>query len=80
MTGKTFWYVSFFQVGLDMHTVPQNKDKLKINNLVYCCKALIFTYPSVHEFLCGLILMGYPVKAMNPKSWMLDHLKLMILT
>ena len=44
-----------------MHTVPQNKDKFTINNLFYCCKALIFTHPSVYEFLCGLIFMGHPV-------------------
>ena len=44
-----------------MHTVPQNKDKFTINNLFYCCKALIFTHPLVYEFLCGLIFMGHPV-------------------
>ena len=44
-----------------MHTVPQNKGKFTINNLLYCCKALIFTHPLVYEFLCGLIFMGHPV-------------------
>ena len=44
-----------------MHTVPQNKDKFTINNLFYCCEALIFTHPLVYKFLCGLIFMGHPV-------------------
>ena len=44
-----------------MHTVPRNKDKFTINNLFYCCEALIFTQPLVYEFLCGLIFMGHPV-------------------
>ena len=61
MTGKTLLSVSFFQVGLLMHTVPQNKDKFTINNLFYCCEALIFTHPLVYKFLCGLIFMGHPV-------------------
>ncbi len=45
-----------------MHTVPQNKDKSTINNLFYCCKALIFTQPLVYEFLRGPKHMGTPVK------------------
>ena len=45
-----------------MHTVPQNKDEFTINNLFYCCEALIFTHPLVYEFLCGLIFMGHPVR------------------
>ena len=44
-----------------MHTVSKNKDRFTINNLFYCCKALIFTHPLVYEFLCGLIFMGHPV-------------------
>ena len=44
-----------------MHTVSQNKDKFSINNLFYCCEALIFTQPLVYEFLCGLIFMTHPV-------------------
>ena len=36
-----------------MHTLPQNKDKFTINNLFYCCEALISTHPLVYEFLCG---------------------------
>ena len=52
-----------FQIGLHMHTVPQNKDKFTINNLFYCCKALLFTQSSVCEFLCGLIFMGHPVSS-----------------
>ena len=52
-----------------MQTVPQNKDKFTINNLFYCCKALIFTHPSVYEFLCGLIFMGHPVKTKIKKSF-----------
>ena len=44
-----------------MHTVSQNKDKFTINNLFYCCNALIFTHPLVYNFLCGLIFMGHPV-------------------
>ena len=48
-----------------MHTVPQNKDKFTINNLFYCCEALIFTHPLVYEFLCGLIFMGHPVIALG---------------
>ena len=44
-----------------MHTVPQNEDKFTINNLFYCCEALIFTHPLVYEFLCGLIFMGHPL-------------------
>ena len=49
MTGKTFCSLSFFKVDLHMHTVPQNRDKLTINNLFYCCIALIFTHPLVHH-------------------------------
>ena len=63
MTGKTFWSVSFLKVGLHMHTVPQNRDKFTINNLFYCCKALIFTHPLVYEFLCGPKHMATPVHA-----------------
>ena len=48
-----------------MHTVPQNKDKFTINNLSYCCKALIFTQSLVYEFLWGLIFMGHPVQNIN---------------
>ena len=44
-----------------MHTVPQKKDKFTMNNLFYCCEALIFTHPLVYKFLCGLIFMGHPV-------------------
>ena len=44
-----------------MHTVPQNEDKFTINNLLYCCKALIFTLPLVYEFLCGPKHMATPV-------------------
>ena len=44
-----------------MQTVPQNKEKFTINNLLYCCEALIFTHPLVCKFLCGLIFMGHPV-------------------
>ena len=52
-----------------MHTVPQNKYKFTINNLFYCCEALIFTQPLVYEFLCGLIFMGHPVNDFrNPKK------------
>ena len=61
MTGKTFWSVSFFKVGLLMHTVPQNKGKFTMNNLFYCCEVLIVTYSFVYEFLCGLIFMAHPV-------------------
>ena len=39
----------------------QNKDKFTINNLFYCCEALIFTHHLVYKFLCGLIFMGHPV-------------------
>ena len=45
-----------------MHTVPQNRDKFTINNLFYCCKALIFTHPLVYEFLCGPKHMAHPVE------------------
>ena len=45
-----------------MQTVPQNIDKLTINNLFYYCEALIFTHPLVYKFLCGLIFMGHPVE------------------
>ena len=65
MTGKKLWPISFFQIGLHMHSVPQNKDKFPINNLFYCCKALLFTQSSVCEFLCGLIFMGHPVFSMQ---------------
>ena len=51
----------FFKVGVHMHTEPQNKDKFEINNLFYCCEALIFTHPLVYEFLWGLIFMDHPV-------------------
>ena len=68
MTGKTFWSVSFFKVGLHMHTVPQNKDKFTINNLFYCCEGLIFTQPLVYEFLCGLIFMAHPVTCLEEKG------------
>ena len=61
MTCKTSWSVSFFKVGLHMHTVPQNKDEFTINNLSYCCEALIFTHPLVYMVLCDLIFMGHPV-------------------
>ena len=61
VTGKTFWSVSFLKVGLHMHTVPQNRDKFTINNLFYCCKALIFTHPLVYEFLCGPKHMAHPI-------------------
>ena len=61
MTGKKFLSVSFLKVGLHMHTVPQNKDRFTINDLFYCCKALIFTQPLVYEFLRGLIFMAHPV-------------------
>ena len=48
-----------------MHTEPQNIDKFTINDLSYCCKALIFTHPLVYELLCGLIFMGHPVVQMK---------------
>ena len=48
-----------------MHTVLQNKDKFTVNNLFHCCKALIFTQPLVHEFLCGPKHMGTPVSKQN---------------
>ena len=48
-----------------MHTVPQNKDEFTINNLSYCCEALIFTQPLVYEFLCGLIFMAHPVRTLK---------------
>ena len=61
MTSKTFLSVSFFKVVLHMHTVPQNRDKFIVNNLFYCCKALIFTHPLIYEFLCGPKHMATPV-------------------
>ena len=61
MTGKHYDLYLFLKVGLHMHTVPQNKDKFTINNLFYCCKALIFTHPLVYEFLYGPKHMGTPV-------------------
>ena len=45
-----------------MHTVPQNKDKFTRNNLLYCCKTLIFTHSLVYEFLCGPKHMATPVQ------------------
>ena len=51
-----------------MHTVPQNKDKFTINNLFYCCEALIFTHPLVYEFLCGPKYMATPVVLMDNLS------------
>ena len=59
--GIWIWSVSFFIVGLHMHTIPQNKDEFTINNLFHCCEALIFTQPLVYEFLCSLIFMAHPV-------------------
>ena len=44
-----------------MLIVSQNKDRFTINNLFYCCEALIFTHPLVYEFLCGPKHMGTPV-------------------
>ena len=69
MTGKKLWPISFFQIGLHMHSVPQNKDKFPINNLFHCCKALLFTQSSVCEFLCGLIFMGHPVHMVFVPIW-----------
>ena len=68
MTGKTFWTVPFFKAGLHMHTVPQNKEKFTINDLSYCCEALIFTHPLVYEFLCGPKHMGAPVYNATDKN------------
>ena len=39
-----------------MHIVPQNKDEFIINNLFYCCEALIFTHPFWYKFMYGLTL------------------------
>ena len=36
-----------------MHTIPQNIDKFTVNNLLFSCEALIFTYPLEYEFIWG---------------------------
>ena len=45
-----------------MNTVPQNKDNFTINNLLYCCEALIFTQPLAYEFLCSPKHMATPIE------------------
>ena len=54
-----------------MQTVPQKKDEKTINDLSYCCEALIFTHPLVYMVLCGLIFMGHPV---SKGSWTLSYM------
>ena len=61
MPGKIFWSVSFFSVGQNVYSVPQNKGEFTINNFFYCCEGLIFTHPLVYQFLCGPKHMGTPV-------------------
>ena len=63
-----------FQIGLHMHTVPQNKDKFTIDYIFYCCKALLFTQSSICEFLCGLIFMSHPVKWQIQEGYMIISL------